>query len=109
MALSYAAGTLAGGKPSAPTFIVPVTVTLDDSYASGGWALDFTGYIPAGAAVVGVVCPAVEVGTGYVLAYNAATGKLMAFEEADSAGGLGELDTAAALSAAEVVLLVICQ
>ena len=53
MALTIADNAIA---QEAPKFLCYLDATFDDSYATGGLALDYEDYIPAGAVLHGVVC-----------------------------------------------------
>ena len=74
-----------------------VDITLDASYSSGGWA------ITAANLVLSTLHNLIPPGSknGFVLEWDHVNGKLKAYQEADGASALGEID-AADLSAAVV-------
>ena len=72
-----------------------VDITLDDSYAAGGWAITAANLNLT--TIYNIVPPAGGIGSSlaYVLRWDHATGKLLAFEGNASAGtGMQEMDAA---------------
>lgn len=64
-------------------------ITLDDSYAAGGWAIAAADLNLT--TIRNIYPPAASI-TGFVLAWDHVNGKLMAFEEADGATAMQEID-----------------
>jgi hypothetical protein len=71
-----------------------VDITLDNSYSAGGWAIAASDLNLGTLYHLEVPSAGVAGSLGYPLRWDHATGKLLAFEEADGAAGLQEIDAA---------------
>jgi len=98
MALTVTAGTKYGEQVR---FHVVVSVAFDSSYPTGGEALDYATYIPAGAVLLGAYC--LSDGT-YRFEYDATNKKLVAITWNDGAQVPNTTDLSA-LTAVQVVFV----
>lgn len=82
IAVALAVAGMIGGQPSAPTTLVPMTITLDNSYPTGGYPLDIdqkvvdlglTSIKPTNVALV------TEQKSGYVFEYDRTNKKLKVY------------------------------
>ena len=69
-----------------------VDITLDGSYSAGGWAISASDLNLTSIVAIIPPGPGVASNLGYPLRWDHATGKLLAFEEADGGAGLQEID-----------------
>lgn len=92
MALTFA--SLKGIPPFKGGWIFGlVDITLDNAYTAGGWAITAANVgLPTGGTLYCLI-PSPSKG-GYVLEWDQVNGKLQAFQEADGAGAMAEIDAA---------------
>lgn len=106
MAITATNAKYSGRQPSAPTYVDCIDVLCDALYPAGGWPLSLTTLLPNGVEVIAVLAEVKDATGGFVLQYDRATSKLLAFECAAAGNPLAEI-SGAELNAQTVRLVVL--